>query len=120
MIGSAGATVGAVDGMEGLHDPVHRSGRQRIDDAGALAAGLHQAGIAQHRQVLRQRGLAELAAGLQLADTGLAVHQLAEHQQALLAEIRRFPGQEQASQAWARICCMGSGGVFLLVMAGLY
>ena len=59
----------------------HRVAGQPIKDLPALATGADELFLAQHPQLLRQRGLHDAEQGLQLADRLLALAQLAQQQQ---------------------------------------
>ena len=84
-----------------------------------LPLGAHHAGLTQHRQVLREGGLAEGEALVQLTDGQSLGHEMAQdHQPLLIAEGAQHAGRRatvrlhvarRARQSAARAACLSSG-----------
>ena len=76
-----------------MHDRDHFETGEGIEDELAHAPGIDQPFIAQHTQLLRQRGLTNTGQRLKLAHVALALGQLTQQQQAI------FVGQRLEQQA---------------------
>ena len=84
----------AIEAVQGLEHRRSRAAGEPVIDRLRFAARLDQFRTPEHRQVLRQRRLAEADDALQLADRPFAFDQVAQHQQARLAAHRaQQPGR---------------------------
>ena len=77
-----------IDVLQQRHHPRHRPGGQRVVDRLGFAPRIDEPGLAQQREVLRQRGLAQLHALVQLAHRQRPLEQVAQDQQSLLVAER--------------------------------
>ena len=78
----------AIDAVQGLQHRRGRAAGETVVDRLGLAARFDQLHPPEHRQMLRQRRLAEADDALQFADRLLAFDQVAQHQQAPFAAHR--------------------------------